>query len=177
MTEQLLPQLQMDLDSLEQLPEAEVAKGYRLRIYRCGDEAAWCRLINECIGGRHDEEGCRSSLTGTDKFSPQDLFFAECSGEAVGTACAHRGANTPEGVGYVHMVAVAPGHRGRRLGRALVAAVLRRFRELGYRAATLQTDDFRLSAIRLYLDLSFHPTMTDESHPARWEAVLSRLRQ
>jgi mycothiol synthase len=177
MTEQLLPQLQMDLDSLEQLPEAEVTKGYRLRTYRCGDEAAWCRLINECIGGEYNEESCRSSLTGTEEFSPQDLLFAECSGEEVGTACARRGANTPAGVGYVHMVAVAPRHRGKRLGRALVVAVLRRFRELGYRAATLQTDDFRLSAIRLYLDLNFHPTMTDESHPARWEAVLSRLGQ
>jgi mycothiol synthase len=175
MSEQPLPQLRMDLDSLEQLPAIDVAEGYSLRTYRRGDEAAWCRLISGCIGGQQDEEGCRSSLTGTAKFSPQDMFFAEHGGEAVGTACAHRGANTPDGVGYVHMVAVDAAHRGKKLGRALVVAVLRRFRELGYRAATLETDDFRLSAIKLYLALGFHPTMTDESHPRRWEAVFARL--
>ncbi len=175
MGQQTIPQLQMDLDSLDQLPEARVAEGYCLRTYRQRDEAAWCRLVNECIGGHTDEAGCRSSLTATPEFAPEDMFFAEHGADVVGTACAHRGAHTPEGVGYVHMVAVDPSHRGKGLGRALVVAVLRRFRELGYRTATLQTDDFRLSAIKLYLDLGFHPTMTDESHPARWERVLAQL--
>jgi mycothiol synthase len=173
--QQTMPQLQMDLDSLDRLPEAKVAEGYRLRIYQQGDEAAWCRLVNDCIGGRMDEASCRSSLTATPQFAPEDMSLAEHGAEVVGTACAHRGAHTPEGVGYVHMVAVDPSHRGKGLGRALTVAVLRRFRELGYRAATLQTDDFRLSAIRLYLGLGFHPAMTDESHPARWEAVLVQL--
>ncbi len=175
MGQQIGPQLQMDLDGLDRLPEVVVAEGYHLRIYQQGDEATWCRLINACIGGDADESGCRSSLIDTPQFAPEDMFFAQRGAEVVGTACAHRGAHTPEGVGYVHMVAVDPAHRGKGLGRALVVAVLRRFRELGYRAATLQTDDFRLSAIGLYLDLGFRPAMTDESHPARWEAVLAQL--
>ncbi len=175
MSQQSLPQLHMDLDRLDRLPELEVAEGYRLRIYRAGDEAAWCRLVNECIGGQHDEAGCRASLTETPRFAPQDLFFAERDGEVAGTACAWRGAGVPEGVGYVHMVAVDPAHRGKQLGKALVVAVLRRFRELRYHTATLRTDDHRLPAIRLYLGLGFHPVMTHESHPGRWEAVYENL--
>ena len=175
MGQQSLPQLQMDRDDLEHLPEVQIAEGYRLRIYQRGDEAAWCRLMGECIGGHYDEAECRSSLTETPNFAPEDMFFAEYDGEIVGSACAHRGADTPEGVGYVHMVAVTPAHRGHRLGHTVTNAVLWRFRELGYGAATLRTDDFRLPAIRIYLELGFHPTMTHESHAARWEAVLEEL--
>ncbi|MCJ7822097.1 MAG: GNAT family N-acetyltransferase, partial [Armatimonadetes bacterium] len=66
-------------------------------------------------------------------------------------------------------------HRGRGLGRALVLSVLRRLREVGVASATLDTDDFRLPAIRLYLALGFRPELTHESHAERWRDVRREL--
>ncbi len=168
-----LPQLQMARASLEGIPEVETPAGYRLRTYRPGDEAAWCRLVNEGIGGDYTEEKCREELIRRPSFDPADLFFAERGGEVVGTACALRQEEGKPGI--VHMVAVSPEHRGHGLGRALVAAVLHRLRELGYAAAELSTDDFRLPAIATYLSLGFQPKFTHESHEERWRAVRERL--
>ena len=165
----------MALPSLAGLPAAEVADGYRLRTYQPGDESAWCRLVNECIGGECTEEQCRRELTGQPWFDPADLFFVGQEGEVVGTACALRRPDLGVEVGYVHMLAVLPEHRGSRLGRTLTLAVLHRLREAGYRSAILQTDDWRLAAIKTYLSLGFRPEMTDESHEGRWREVGGRL--
>lgn len=146
-----------------------------MRTYQPGDESAWCRLVNECIGGEHTEEQCRRELTGRPWFDPAGLFFVEQEGEVVGTACALRRPDLGAEVGYVHMLAVLPEHRGHRLGRGLVVAVLHRFQELGYRSAVLKTDDWRLAAIKTYLSLGFRPEMTDQSHPQRWAEALQRL--
>jgi ribosomal protein S18 acetylase RimI-like enzyme len=189
--EQQLPQLEMRLPSLTSLPEVEVAEGYALRTYRDGpsgdgvaiptgwqsqDLAVWAQLVSECIGGQYDGAACRESLQmGTPRFAPEDLFFAERAGEVVGTTCALRLQPPEEGPGYLHMVAVSASHRGHGLGRALIVASLRRFREGGYREVVLKTDDFRLSAIRLYLDLGFRPVFSHHSHAARWQTVYQQL--
>jgi mycothiol synthase len=174
--QQQLPQLELRLASLDLLPEVELADGYVLRTYREGDLAAWGRLIGECIGGQYDEAACRESLMmDTPQFAPEDVFFLEKEGGVVGTACALRKHATGEGPGYLHMVAVDAAHRGHRLGRVLAVAALRRFRELGYRDVILQTDDFRLPAIRAYLDLGFAPVFTHDSHAARWREVYEKL--
>jgi len=169
-----LPQLQMVRVSLDGLPPVEVPAGYRLRTYRPGDEAAWCRLVNDGIGGDYTEEKCRQELIERPSFDPDDLFFVEHDGEVVGTACALR-ADEEGKPGILHMVVVSPEHRGHGLGRVLVAAVLHRFRELGYTTVALSTDDFRLPAIATYLSLGFQPKYTHDSHQERWRAIRDRL--
>lgn len=171
------PQLEMRIESLDGVPEPPTAPaGYALRTYREGDAPAWCRLVAEGIGGEYRPEGFLEQISDADGFDPKSLFFAvDGAGEPVGTACAiHRRPYPPE-MGYVHMVAVDPAHRGRGLGRLLLVAVLRRMRDKGDRAAVLTTDDFRLPAISLYLSLGFRPSLTHESHPERWREVYRRL--
>jgi GNAT superfamily N-acetyltransferase len=169
------PQLVMELDSLENLPDVTVPAGYTIRTYREGDSADWCRLISAGIGGKYDEKQFRQSTAGASGFDPQGLFFAERDGLTVGTACAIYSADFPSDMGYLHMVAVDPMHRGHGLGKALTVAVLRRFRGRRFKRAVLQTDDFRLAAIRLYLSLGFRPWFTHESHEARWREVYQEL--
>jgi mycothiol synthase len=149
--------------------------GYSLRTFQPGDEAAWCRLVNEAIGGEYTPETMRESLLSQPWLDEHDLFFAEQDGLSVGTACAQRERAAQERIGMVHMLAVDPAHRGLGLGRALLAAVLRRLKEAGCQAAALSTDDFRLAAIRLYLAFGFRPKATHESHAGRWREVFGRL--
>jgi mycothiol synthase len=169
------PQLEMWIDPIVPLPEPDMAEGYRLRAYREGDVPAWCRLVTDCIGGECTEKAFRDTVAGTRAFDPGDLLLIEHAGEAVGTAWALRKSSLPPEVGYVHMVGVLAEHRGHRLGQAVMVGVLRRFHEVGCTAAQLHTDDFRLPAIKIYLDLGFRPALKHESHPERWRAVYDKL--
>jgi mycothiol synthase len=175
----LRPQLEMVRPSLDDLPPLAVPPPYVLRTYREGDEAAWAEIMNTGIGEGWTAERCQEFLIRPPQFRPDGLFFAArpaAGGEVVaGTTCAWR--PTPEEcrTGIVHMVCVRPEERGHRLGCWLTLAALHYFRDHGFARARLSTDDYRLSAIRAYLDLGFVPTMTDLSHPARWMAVREAL--
>jgi GNAT superfamily N-acetyltransferase len=169
------PQLEMERAGLDGLPEVATPAGYGLRTYRPGDAPAWCRLVNEGIGGEWTEERFEDELRRGRGSQSDDIFFAEAAGDAVGTAWALREADSSSDAGWVHMVAVAPEHRGRGLGRALVTCVLRRLRLLGLGRALLRTDDFRLPAIMVYLKLGFRPLLTHESHRERWRQVYCKL--
>lgn len=179
------PPLVMELSSFAHLPATVMPLGYRIRPYRAGDALEWCRLINDTLGGPYDERGFLEYQllergiaewpAATAEFEPDGLYFAEREGRAVGTACAIWRVDLSEDRGYVHMVVVEQAHRGRGLGRALLLTTLHHLRSCGFRRASLQTDDHRLPAIRLYLSLGFGPQFTDESHPARWDDVRRQL--
>jgi mycothiol synthase len=169
------PQLAMERASLDGLSEVVVPAGCRIRPYRPGDAAAWCGLVNEAIGGDYTEQRFQTEMAKALGFEPADLFFAQAGVDAVGTAWALRAKHAPENAGCLHMLAVASKHRGRGLGRALVLSVLHRFRELGLQRAVLQTDDFRLAAISVYLHLGFRPKLVHDSHQARWRDVYDKL--
>lgn len=101
------------------------------------------------------------------------VFVAEADGMIIGTASARLGTHLIPGAGYVHWVATAGGYRGRGVARALCAAVLRRFQELGCRSVVLETDDARTEAVRLYWRLGFRPLSRHPMDGTRWDAVLA----
>jgi mycothiol synthase len=79
------------------------------------------------------------------------------------------------GAGYVHWVASDPKRRGQGLGFAATLAVLYDFIDAGLTESVLETDDERLSAIRVYLGLGFVPQYRDESHQSRWSKIFIAL--
>jgi ribosomal-protein-alanine N-acetyltransferase len=60
-----------------------------------------------------------------------------------------------EGVGWISIIAVAPPHQGRGIGRALTIRAAKRVFALGGREAGLSTDEDNSAAIRLYVSLGF----------------------
>ena len=105
------------------------------------------------------------------------IFVIEHNAAPVATASARLLPDTYPGSGYVHWVAAHPAHQGRRLGYLATLATLRAFVRLGCRDAVLETDDFRLPAIKTYRRLGFVPEFRHPSHPERWaqiEALLAR---
>lgn len=79
--------------------------------------------------------------------------------------------------GYVHWVGTHPLHTGRGLSLALNIRLLHDFFERGYRDAIVETDDFRLAAIKLYLKCGFIPIydVHEEDHRLRWSQVFQAL--
>jgi GNAT superfamily N-acetyltransferase len=73
---------------------------------------------------------------------------------------------------HLMWVGVTPAHQGRKLGRVLVAAMMRA--ALGrYATVYLLTDDERRAAISLYLSLGFRPCLNswDRTHHLRWKRI------
>ena len=171
----MTPQLSMRRENLEGLWEQSLPEGYVLRSYRKGDAEAWCVIMNESIGEGWTCERFGEKMLDPPQFDPEGLFFVTWEDKPIATACAWRDSPEEREVGQVHMVGVLKAHRGKKLGRILTLRVLHYLKEHGFRSAKLSTDDFRLPAIRIYLDCGFEPEFIHESHRARWAEVVAEL--
>jgi mycothiol synthase len=126
-----------------------------------------------------DVDRTREELTGRPypQFDPEGLFFVTHGPEErpVGSACAWLTDPAETQTGTLHMVCVLPEHRGRGLAYALCLAVLHRFRARGFRRVRLNTNDWRLGAVKTYLRLGFQPLYRQPAHPAQWREVVRVL--
>lgn len=169
----LQPQLCMKRDNLKNLPDITLPEGYTLRTSVSDDAANWVHIMDESFGGEHTIEGFCSEMVEHPAYRPDRLFFI-CGPD--GMPCATAGAYRDRGgfddsVGYVHYVGVSTEHLGRKLGYWVSLAVLHKFREEGCTSSFLHTDDFRLPAIKTYLNLGFKPILMHENHRERWLEV------
>lgn len=167
-------QLRMYLYDMSHLPEIVMPDGYTLRTYLPGDEEAWAQIMNTGIG-EWTAEKTREELTSQPQFIAEGLFFVVKDGVPVGSACAWRKTADETQHGYLHMVCVLPEYRGKQLGYILTLAVLQYFRDHGYADVCLDTDDWRVPAIRAYLRLGFVPHYYDDSHRERWKVIMEKL--
>ncbi|BBI33504.1 GNAT family N-acetyltransferase [Cohnella abietis] len=171
MEERQLPQLIMRR-TLENLPEVQLPEGYVLRSFQPGDEKHWERIVEKAFRRiRSFQEEIRSHFY----FQPDRVLFV-CAGELpVATACAWQEPAWEDDSGYLHMVGVDPEHSGRGLGYQISLAALRQMIVDGRFHALLETDDFRLPAVRTYVKLGFTPDAPTESLRSRWGIVYRKL--
>jgi mycothiol synthase len=170
------PDLVMRRDRLDGLEPIELPAGYALRHFAAGDEAAWTAIMDDAFGPwePHDFD---AMIGRDDRFAAARVWFvvSDDGDRPIGSATAWRHARFGTETGYLHMVGVRAAYRGHRFGRALSLAVLHRFAAEALEAAVLETQDFRLPAIRTYLRLGFQPAPADEHQRERWQRVLHAL--
>jgi glycosyltransferase involved in cell wall biosynthesis/GNAT superfamily N-acetyltransferase len=163
-------QLRMRRSSLAGLPRLELPECFSTRAATESDLAAWAELMNGPMG-YWDEARAKRELWGDhDVLEGGVQLLLDPREELVGSATAKRSGTEPN-AGYLHMVFVAPELQGRGLGRAISLAALDRMIGAGLKAAILETDDWRLGAIRTYLKLGFEPDLAADDHDARWRRV------
>jgi mycothiol synthase len=103
-------------------------------------------------------------------------FFLTAGDSPVATAQFHRKPDGQyAGIAELGWVAVDPAHQGRGLAMVVNLAVMHYAASLGYDEIFLNTDDWRLPAIRTYLKLGFEPWLTDPSHAERWRTIYEAL--
>ncbi len=171
-------QLRMTVSAAEAagLPDPVVPEGYELR---------------PCRGGRRGGLGGGAAAVGLPPVRPAEgtgvpRGYLEDPERRQGTRVVARGElvvsttfashrNLGHPVGMLDFVATHPEHRRRGLSRAVCTGVLRFFVDAGYREVILDTDDWRLPAIQMYLSMGFEPVMRREDMPARWESVMAKL--
>jgi len=169
------PQLELRRPHLNDIPEIRLPHGYSMRHYRQGDERAWGEIMTEAFNPYWDEHRFNILMKPHYGFRPERVIFVLCDGVPVGSASAFRWPGAGRGRGYIHMVGVKKEHCGAGLGYWLTAACISRFREEGLHSAMLQTEDFRIPAIKHYIRLGFKPFLVIEEHRAKWLHILERI--
>jgi mycothiol synthase len=168
-----LPQLTMHRRTLADLPSNSLPDGYFL--YHYSDEqdaAAWNKIIEESF---HWQSDFHKAMESDEAFRPERVWFVRYGNIPVATASAWYIPQRGETAGYLHMVGLLPQYAGKGLGLQVSLAALHQMKREGRQSAALQTDDFRLPAIKTYLKLGFVPEFTHESHAERWKAILIQL--
>ncbi len=169
-------QLRMVRTHYRDLPPLELPAGYALRTYQDGDEEHWAGVVNSVDDlGKYDATRAREFMMDKPQFDPTGLQFITFDGTPVATACAWRDRPEQTSIGQLHMVAVDPAHRGKRLGTHVSTAVIRYFEGHGFSKVYLMTDDWRLAAVKTYLQLRFNPDEHDEDHRERWAKLRETL--
>jgi len=147
--------------------------GYTLRSFRDGDERAYEDLF--ALGW--PDEG---TLAHTRKHALPSGFVViehDATRQLVASCVAFE-PESPErhpDDGSLGWLVTDPAHTRRGLGAIAAATVTNRLVEEGYALPWLGTEDDRLVAIALYLDLGWLPHLYEEGMRARWESILGRL--
>lgn len=78
--------------------------------------------------------------------------------------------------GNLGWLAVDPAHRGNNLGSVVVSSVMNRLQQAGYKRIYLETHEFRLPAIKIYLKLGWIPYIYRPEMYNQWESICSKLK-
>ena len=168
------PQLVMRRPNLDHLPPLDLPEGYVARHYQEGDREAWTRIIADSFATVMAPDAFEQRFNGG-VFRPEQIWFVAAGDVPVATAAAWVVPRWGEQRGMLHMVGALSTHRGRRLGLLVSLAALYQMAREGRTEAVLQTDDFRLPAVRTYLTLGFEPCLIHDNQRARWRAVLPQV--
>ena len=174
--------LYMYRTDLRSVPRIPLPSGYSIRPYQPGDERSWAVIQNGSIGpdwegGKWTADKCRKRFIGDPRYVPGGMFFVCFKGAPVGSVMGIRGSPTSRNLGQIHMVGLLEGHRGRSIGAAMTAHALRWLRTQGFTSAGLITQDYRVPAIRMYMQLGLKPLLTDTWNAARWRKVAADIRR
>jgi mycothiol synthase len=176
--ERLLPAMYMvwPIDRLPSVPRAVIPEEYALHPCLESDLKAVRTLIN--ADGVLPDAAWEAFR---DRIVPGGAFLVthQESGQPVATASA---AHNPRATRYyfpfggeIGYVVVDPLHRGKGLGRAVVARVVDRLIAGGYRHIFLGVQGWRLPAVRCYLKLGFVPLRHQEELLPRWRRVCEQV--
>ena len=149
-----------------------VKDGYVLRQLRSGDEGPYDDLFHLAFAdeGRYPETVGRALDGG--------FFVIEhlASRDLVASCVAMRGSSSPRHAeGQLGWLVTDPSHTRKGLGTIVSALVTNRLVAQGYQRPFLGTEDFRLAAISIYLNLGWRPHIYREDMEPRWRSIYDSL--
>lgn len=172
-----MEQLRM-IHLMDYIPAFTLADGFTLRRYLPGDEVVWTEICK--FGLLAEDEGIEcwdKYMLALENLVPErDVFFiCDLTGCPKATFTAFIQA---DGTGLLHMVGSRPEVRGHRLGYSMTAYALNKLVSefpSGKGMVRLKSDDWRLSAVKAYLQCGFHPVLFDVNMDTRWKAICDKL--
>ncbi len=177
-----MQQLMMECRIENRATERSLPDGYK---YECfngteRDISDWKQIMQEppFLGPEGGDECYRLMIEEfPDVVAEKDIqFVVNEKGERVASITT---ISKKDGSGYVHMVKAKTSEQGKGIGNAMIRYALRIFAERQNSRVILTTDDFRLAAIKTYLNAGFLPVIyhdPDSDMEARWSEVLNQLK-
>ena len=167
--------LRMRREGMPPSAAVPLPSGVHLRTFQSSDTEALCRLLETGTFGSWPTHRLDALLDHEiDRLSPSHVHLATYGNDLVGHCCLMV-RDEPEGtVGKLGWVVAHPDFRGQGIGRAVCAAALLDAKRLALDTVILNTEDFRISAVRLYLELGFAPVLGDNDASDRFWADLTR---
>ena len=162
-------------DLLNSPPAVHVPNGYTLRTYKPGDEEGFYAVMDLAGFRGWNEEVLRPWFA---HILPDGWFLIvhRATAKIVATAMAtHRPQDIHPFAGELGWVAGHPDHTGKGLGMAVCASVVRRLLQSRYKNIYLNTDDWRLPALSIYLRLGWVPLLYLPDMQQRWRNVCAQL--
>ncbi|UVI32674.1 GNAT family N-acetyltransferase [Paenibacillus spongiae] len=169
-------QLVMIREDLASIPHLELPDGYHARSLRAGttDEQGWEHIIRESFGLK--DISFKKHMEADEPYKPERvLFICDEAGVSAATASAWYRPQWNEDTGYLHMVGIVPEQGGKKLGYYASLAALHQMLREGRTRAVLNTDDFRVAAVKTYLNLGFLPQLDAPDHLERWSKLATLL--
>ncbi len=170
-------QLKMTIDekTLNESKVPEIPEGFILRTFKSGDEENYMNLMRHA-GFEYWDEKLVERVK--ENALEDGIFFLveKSTGRLAATAMANR--LNPENNVYgaeLGWVGAEPEFRGKHLATIACLAVQERFSREGYKKACLNTDDFRLPALKTYISLGWLPVLMDKEYEKRWDRVYKKL--
>jgi len=153
----------------------ELPVGYETVTYSEGLENEWLTIINESFNKEFTVDDWQKIILDREGYRPDRVFFIrdKLSGELCATASAVRGGGA--GHGYLHFVGVRPKWAAHKLGFCISCVATESFKTDGCTDAALNTDPFRLAALKTYLRIGYRPQSRHEAHIEIWEKVLPQI--
>ena len=150
------------------VPGDDAATGYEIGPFMTADREQVV-AVNAAAFAHHPEQGRLTveefdQLAAQDWFDPDGLFVAHAAdGEVAGFHWTKRHGG---GLGEVYVLAVAPGHEGKGLGRALLSRGLRHLAAVGDARVQLYVEAAEQRVVRLYRNAGFEIAQTDTAYRA-----------
>ena len=170
-----MEQLRM-IHRMKNLPEFTLVEGFTLRHYQEGDIPAWTDICSYGLLEGDLSEGWKTCIEAFENIVPErDVYFiCDSTGKAVATCTAFPLA---ENVSLLHMLGALPEARGNRLATSMTAYGLHKMaKEMGTDSIMrLKSDDWRVSAVRTYLQCGFQPVLFDTGMEERWQAICDKV--
>ena len=168
-----LPQLRMVWPKtlLGQQIECNIPPGYKIRLYKNGDEERFFEIMALSGWESWDQDTLDPWLA---KIIP-DSWFMIIENTSNLIVCTAMALHNYKGIypfwGELGWLASDPKHSGKGLGLVVSAAVTERLMDAGYRNIQLFTEDFRLPAIKTYLKLGYVPSIYKQGMVDRWKEI------
>ncbi len=149
-----------------------VPEEYVLRRLSSGDEGPYDDLFHLAFA----DEGRFVEIVG--RALDGGFFVVEhlASHELVASCVALRGSSSPRHVeGQLGWLVTDPSHTRKGLGKIVSASVTNRLVAEGYQHPFLGTEDFRIAAISIYLNLGWRPHIYRDDMELRWRSIYGYL--
>lgn len=171
-----MPQLKMLFNANKNpLPELEIAEGFYLDTVKDSD----LEQYNELRKSVNFPEWTAEYLQTFRGKVLNDAMFV-IREKTSGKFCAAATAETTDmkeypQIGVLGWVMTHPDFRGHHLGKSVSIAAMHKLYAENYRTFSLLTDDFRLAAVKTYLNLKWQPWLYLDDMEGRWHALAEKL--